>query len=137
MLPIGERLYFFTASGGVFLVDKEADGYDTRRVLSVAASEAYDMEVPYLYKKLCRKSLALSHYLSSDAKARVLLMGDGDALYEAGEAFGKYADGSLSVSPLRDGGERFLRGRLVIVGEKLAFESAAFRYTVLKRRVRV
>lgn len=137
MLSLGERLYFFTASGGVFLVDEEADGYDTRRVLSVAASEAYDMEVPYLYKKPCRKSLTLSHYLPSGSEARVLLMGDGDTLYEAGAIIGSGSDGSPSVAALKDVGERFLRGRLVIMGEKLAFESAAFRYTVLKRRVRV
>lgn len=136
MLACGDALYFFTKTGGVFLVDDEIELYDTRRVESVAISEAYDMDCSYLYKKPCRKSLALSHVVLSPKPIVLSAAGEDGVFHEVGKVLPK---GEREVSEtVSVGGEmpRFTRQSLKISGERLALQSAAFRYTVLKRRVR-
>ncbi len=136
LLACGDALYYFTETGSVFLVDEDVEGYDTRRVQSVAISEAYDMDCSYLYKKPCRKSLTLSHCVLSPYEIVLSAAGEDGVFAEVGKVVPESESGRYETVNVGNEPPRFTRQILKISGEKLALQSAAFRYTVLKRRVR-
>ena len=136
MLSYGGALYFFTETGGVFLVDDTVEDYDTRHVASVAISEVYDMDCAYLYKKPCRKSFVLSHEVIAQKPIAFSVAGEDGEFREVGRVLPKGEKNESETVGVSGEMPRFTRQTLKISGERFALQSAAFRYTVLKKKVR-
>lgn len=137
MLSLGDSLYFFTETGDAFLVDDAVKDYDTRRVTSVAVSEAYDMDCGYLYKKPLRKGLVLSLLGLSESSEVVISAAGEDGVFERiGSVIPRAEEGQSETVAVLGALPRFIRQTVKVEGSGLAFRSLSFRYRVLKRRVR-
>ena len=131
-----ELLFFFTEEGNAFLVEDSLSEFDGRERVSEVISEAYDMDCGYLYKKLCRGSLTISHLVTGHDTITVSMANEGEDYVPFGSIVSEKAIGQRETVALQGTHRRFLRQVMKITGKTLSLVSAAFRYTVSERRVR-